>query len=369
MATITVHKRKKGTVYTAQIRIRREGKIVHTESATFDAKRLANAWVARRETELRVPGQLEAVRHKGVKIGQVLSWYCEDFDGEGDEGFGRTKLGAIRALENMDLAELDALRLTSQQLIGHVKERRQDGAGPATVANDIIWLRIACKAVRVSKGVPIDLQVIDDASFICRSEGLIDKAKTRKRRPTLEELNKICRHYDSADSRQQIPMLDVVLFALFSSRRQEEICRIQWDDLESDSRRVLVRKMKHPRKKVDTWVFLTPEAWKIIQRQSKKVKESRIFPYNSKSISASFTRACKVLGIKDLHFHDLRHEGVSWLFECGNDIPRVSSISGHRSWSSLERYTHLQEFGFNDKYSGWAWRPEIETIDEEEKAE
>lgn len=56
MATITAHKRKKGTVYTAQIRIRRQGEIVHTESATFDAKGLAKAWVARRETELRVPG-------------------------------------------------------------------------------------------------------------------------------------------------------------------------------------------------------------------------------------------------------------------------------------------------------------------------
>lgn len=267
------------------------------------------------------------------------------------------------------MVELDALRLTSQQLIEHVRERRQDGAGPATVANDIIWLRIACQAVRVSRGVPIDLQIIDDASFLCRSEGLIQKAKTRDRRPTLGELNKICKHFDTADSRQQIPMLDVVLFALFSTRRQEEICRIQWDDLDRERCRILIRKMKHPRKKIDTWVFLTAEAWEVIQSQSRVKDEPWIFPYNSKSISASFTRVCKVLGIKDLHFHDMRHEGVSWLFECGNDIPRVSGVSGHRSWTSLQRYTHLQELEPTDKYAEWSWRPETKSEDDSQKVE
>ena len=50
-------------------------------------------------------------------------------------------------------------------------------------------------------------------------------------------------------------------------------------------------------------------------------------------------RAC---GIADLHFHDLRHEGVSRLFEKGYAIEQVSLVSGHRSWSSLKRYTNLR---------------------------
>jgi integrase len=43
----------------------------------------------------------------------------------------------------------------------------------------------------------------------------------------------------------------------------------------------------------------------------------RVFPYTTDAICAAFTRACRVLGIEDLHFHDLRHEGVSRLFEIG----------------------------------------------------
>jgi integrase len=64
-------------------------------------------------------------------------------------------------------------------------------------------------------------------------------------------------------------------------------------------------------------------------------------------------RACQLLDIVDLHFHDLRHDGVSRLFEIGRNIPQVAAASGHRSRASLKRYTHLRQTG--DKYAGWKW--------------
>ncbi|MNJ65475.1 Tyrosine recombinase XerC [compost metagenome] len=45
--------------------------------------------------------------------------------------------------------------------------------------------------------------------------------------------------------------------------------------------------------------------------------------------------------MKDLHFHDLRHEGTSRLFEKGLSIMEVASITGHKTMSQLKRYTHL----------------------------
>lgn len=32
---------------------------------------------------------------------------------------------------------------------------------------------------------------------------------------------------------------------------------------------------------------------------------------------------------------------------------RVATVSGHRSWQSLKRYTHMDEVG--DKWAGWDW--------------
>jgi len=126
-----------------------------------------------------------------------------------------------------------------------------------------------------------------------------------------------------------INMALVTVFALFSTRRQEEIASILWCDLEQAPRtRILVRDMKHPGQKIGNNVRcdLPEEAMRVIQAMPRV--DERIFPYNHRSISSRFTRACKVFGIEDLHFHDLRHEGVSRLFEMGETIPHVAGSLG-----------------------------------------
>jgi integrase len=109
--------------------------------------------------------------------------------------------------------------------------------------------------------------------------------------------------------------------------------------------------MKHPGQKIgnDVWCDLPDEALRVVLSMPRV--DQRVFPYNHRSISSRFTRACKALGINDLHFHDLRHEGVSRLFEMGETIPHVAAVSGHRDWKSLQRYTQLQQKG--DKWKGW----------------
>ena len=67
-----------------------------------------------------------------------------------------------------------------------------------------------------------------------------------------------------------------------------------------------------------------------------------IMPYNPGSVGTAIYRICQLIGIEDLHWHDLRREGVGRLFEAGLDIPRVAMVSGHQSWAPLRRYTHLK---------------------------
>jgi integrase len=148
-------------------------------------------------------------------------------------------------------------------------------------------------------------------------------------------------------------MQKIVAFAVFSTRRQEEITRIRWSDWDQAHKRVLVRDMKNPGEKQgnDVWCDVPEEAAKIIASMPRE--DDRIFPSTTDAIGAAFTRACKLLKFEDLHFHDLRHDGVSRLFEMGLNIPHVAAVSGHRSWTSLKRYTHLRQTG--DKYAGWKW--------------
>ena len=78
------------------------------------------------------------------------------------------------------------------------------------------------------------------------------------------------------------------------------------------------------------------------ERAIRSNEDDRIFPYHHKSAGTAFTRACHDLGIEDFHFHDLRHEGTSRLFEAGFAIEQVALVTGHKDWKMLRRYTHLK---------------------------
>ena len=60
---------------------------------------------------------------------------------------------------------------------------------------------------------------------------------------------------------------------------------------------------------------------------------------NTDGVFAPYTHRAQ---IGDLHFHDLRHEATTRLFERGLNIIEVSSITGHKDLQMLRRYTHLR---------------------------
>ena len=118
---------------------------------------------------------------------------------------------------------------------------------------------------------------------------------------------------------------------------QNEITQLRWSDNDADALTGVVRRLKDPSgQRLNVRFKYTQEAWDIANRQP-KVDEC-IFPFNGKSISASFTRTCEFLNIKDLRFHDLRHNAVTALFKAGYSIHEVPHFSLHRSLTSLMRY-------------------------------
>ena len=347
MGTITTRKRADGTVgYTAQIRLKQGGRVVHSEARTFDRKPAASAWLKKRETELAEPGALQALKQPDPPLSEVI----ERYKTEAKRAMGKTKLQVLATIGRMPLAAMPCSSIKSHHLVEFAQSLQVQ---PQTVSNYLSHLGAVFAVARPAWGYPLDERAMADAFTVARRLGVVAKSNKRERRPTLAELDALLEHFDRIYKRRPGTnnMVDVVLFALFSTRRLEEITRLRWADLNEATARVLVRDMKHPGDKAgnDQWVELPPRALVVALRQPRLGE--RIFGMTPDAISAAFTRACKVLGIEDLHFHDLRHEGVSHLFELGWQIPRVAGVSGHRSWSSLKRYAHLAQVG--DKYENW----------------
>lgn len=327
---------KRGTAWRAIVR----KKGLSTKSKTFPTKAMAKEWGERIEREYagrQARGETEAAEHT---LGQLIEWYVSEI-GELTP-WGRSKAADLARLRSYEIAEERAADLTVRDYVRHAERRRRDGTGPATINNDLIWLRQVLRSARASLGAPVDLQALDDAAHELRQRRIVAKPKERNRRVSADEQNALLEYFESRDERSDIPMADIVRFALATARRQEEITRMRWTDLDKKEGTAWLDDVKHPRHKTGNrrQFRILGEAWEIIERQAKTSKE--IFPYNPKSISAAFTRACKLLEFDDLHFHDLRHEATSRLFERGYSIQEVAHFTLHESWATLKRYTHLK---------------------------
>jgi hypothetical protein len=71
------------------------------------------------------------------------------------------------------------------------------------------------------------VSALPDARQVLRKLGMV----SRSRRPTMDELDKLLGHFQGIQKLQpsSINMLKVVGFAIFSTRSEEEICRVRWN--------------------------------------------------------------------------------------------------------------------------------------------
>lgn len=350
MGTIIERRRANGsTGYSARIVVQRAG-VVHRETKTFDRRPAAAAWIKKRERELSESGALAQAKVTDPTLGEAIDRYIA----ESRKAIGRTKAQVLRTIRAHAIAELHCSEVTNAAVTAWMRELGQ-GRDPSTVGNYASHLSAVVATAKRGWGWPIDPGAVKDAAYVARRLGNISASKRRDRLPTLGELDRLMTHFGEVRRRRPntLPMQQIIAFALYSTRRQEEIVRIVWTDLDEAHGRVLVRDMKHPGQKAgnDQWCELPPEALAIIQAMPRS--DPRIFPFNTDAISAAFTRACAFLEIEDLRFHDLRHTGASRLFEMGRTIPQVASVTGHRSWQSLQRYTHIKQAG--DRFAGWRW--------------
>lgn len=88
---------------------------------------------------------------------------------------------------------------------------------------------------------------------------------------------------------------------------------------------------------------LLPVINAILERVPRVPGDDRLLPFKASSIGTYWGKQLKILGIEDLRFHDLRHEGCSRLAEDGWSIPQIQHVSLHESWSSLQVYVNMRK--------------------------
>lgn len=338
----TIRKQKSGR-WRAQVR--RKGQTI---SETFARNQDAKDWAMDREREIDRGEAPRSARIAGLRtFGDLVDLHIADMKEVG-KAPGRTKEATLCALKR-ELGAVSINDLDRERIVEFGRRRLRQGAGPTTIGIDVGFIKLVVQHAAAVHGIPVRVEPIDLGRIALKRLGLVGHSRERDRRPTDDEIQRLIDHFEG-NPRQLIPMGRIIRFAIATAMRQEEICRVTWSDLNTRTQMLTIRDRKDPRAKKgnDQRIPLLSvsgyDALVLIeeQRACRANDNDRIFPVNHKSVSSLFTRACHCLSIDDLHFHDLRHEAASRLFEAGFAIEQVALVTGHKDWKMLRRYTHLR---------------------------
>ena len=247
----------------------------------------------------------------------------------------------VAALERAPFAAVQADRVSSADVKVY-RDARLRSVGPATVVRELGVLQHAYEVARADWGF----------------EGLANPVKGVAR-PKLPP-GRARRLTDGEEAlliagarRGRNPLLlPVIGFALETGMRLGEIVSADWSHLDAGERVLLLPVTKNGKPRT---VPLSLKAMDLLAARG-VASRGLIFPTTVEAVKQAWQRLTRRTGIADLHFHDLRHEAVSRLFERGLDMPEVMMVSGHTDHRMLLRYTHLSARKLVEKMDRWEGR-------------
>lgn len=343
MASIT----QRGDKWLAQVRIKRGGVIVFSESRTFPTRPLAESWSGRLEERIEREG-IPAVVHGDVTLGKLIELHLA-YTRKLRPLTGRSAIANSEYMAGQ-FRDQRLATLTAKHLIDWaVRRRLVDKVTPATILANLSAVSAAVHAAAHAHGIQADTKPVEDAMQHLRDTGTAGRSREVVRLVAQAEEEALLAEFERRNHHHQttIDMVTLYRFALAFPRRVSELCRLRWSDIDTRARAIKIRDVKHPVHKTgnDQVVPLLGDAWTLLEQIPRT--DALIFPHKPNSVCAAFERARNLIadtgmpGIKDLRFHDLRHTGITMLFWAGLQVQEVIVVSGHSSWGQLKRYTHI----------------------------
>lgn len=309
-----------------QAQVRRRG--MKPRCKSFDTKLEAEKWARDLEAQVdRFGAAPDTKILESTTLGQLLERYQREVS--------PLKRGSVQEIQRIDVLRRHDLAYRtmiglSQQDIASFRDERLESVAPSTAVRELAILSHVIEVAIRDWGLPLAKNVVK----LVRRPVIHNE---RSRRLASDEEQRLL---DACDA-GKIPFLRTLLVvAVETGMRRGELLGLKWTDF-SHNRRVLSLAMTKNGSGRD--VPLSQRAFDalITWKEHPSIDQSTIFPMLAGTLEQAWRRLLARAGIKGLRFHDLRHEGVSRLFERGLNVIEVSSVSGHKELRMLRRYTHL----------------------------
>ena len=283
-------------------------------SKTFNRKQEAEQWAR----ELEVSFDQNKLGHKVIEY-PLFSIIIERYTNE----ISAKKRGHIRERYFLNqLAKTDLAHLKLDQIKAHniaqLRDKRLQRNKSDTVLRELTIINHIFNICIKDWSYPI----INPVKQIYKPKS----SCSRKRRLTSFEYN-----YLVNNNKMNSKLKAIIELAIETGMRRGEILKIEQHHMRGRTLIIPLTKSGVSRE-----IPLTKKATNILHDSSLP------FPMTPNALKLAWSRLKKKGNIKDLHFHDLRHEAISRFFEKGLSIPEVALISGHKDVRMLFRYTHLK---------------------------
>lgn len=309
-----------------QAQVRRRG--MKPRCRSFDSKLEAEKWARELEAQVdRFGAAPDTKILESTTLGQLLERYQREIS--------PSKRGSVQEIQRLDVLRRHDLAYRtmiglSQQDIASFRDERLQSVAPSTTVRELAILSHVLEVAIRDWGLPLSRNVVKLVRRpVIRNE--------RSRRLTGDEEQRLL---DGCDAGKVAFFKTIVILAIETGMRRGEILCLNWSDI-SHNRRVISLTMT--KNGSGREVPLSQRAFDALMdwKSRTDVDQSTVFPMTPGALEQTWRRLLVRSGIKALRFHDLRHEGVSRLFERGLNMIEVSSISGHKELRMLKRYTHL----------------------------
>jgi integrase len=141
------------------------------------------------------------------------------------------------------------------------------------------------------------------------------------------------------------PFREIAKVAALTLMRMTEIRLLRREDVRLEQGVILLPKAKAGARPV----VLGVDAQKIVRKQLESHQSEWVFPqptgrpYSRERIGRVFRQAARAGGLKDFHFHDLRHHGATMALNAGFSAPIVMALGGWKTERMMRRYAAVTD--------------------------
>jgi integrase len=323
--------RKRGATFFVEIR----RKSYPTQRKSFQSKAAASAWARRIESSMDRETWVDTRASNLTTVDGIIDNLVYSFKRFGLE-IAKSKMTPLNQIKEY-FQNWNIHDLTVDDVLDFAAERNAV-VGPSTLQKQMYYFRQAIQVSRIS----LQEDVVDIAIKELVTKKIIMASVHRERRLEPGEYERLQR----AAKKHKWIMLAVDL-ALESGMRMGEIHALKHSDI--DYKKGLITLYRKDSKAIGgkrkAHIPLFSGVREVLLRgQNYFGSSGTLFHIRTAgAIGDKFAKICKEARIIDLHFHDLRHEAITRMFEVKKmSLEQVRVVSGHSSYDQLARYVNLR---------------------------